>query len=265
MTEIAPEPESPAVQEIDPPATVTALPWEQFAAMFFEEHEPGEHCSIVGPTGSGKSVLGVFLARILGLRKTTDEKGGYRRPARVTVFATKPRDRTISALGWPVIRSSRDWPPGHGKEHVIVWPRTPDPGQAKIRARATIEPILRAIYQEGRQTIYVDEVATFTGRPPEGMGLRGLMAEFWQTGRSLELTVIAGTQRPVEVPRSMWSEPAWLFVFRLHDFDDLRRVGEIAGDRDELRAAVEHLGGHEFICVHRPRSGERRMFASRVE
>lgn len=258
-------PSSTTETETAPPASVQALPWADFAHLFFDQHQPGEHVSIVGRTGSGKSVLGAYIARILGLRRETDEKGGYQRPARVTVLATKPRDATISGLGWPIIRSAREWPPGHGREHVIVWPRSGDPERAKAYMRETFRPIMRAIYQEGRQTVYVDEAATFTDRPPEGLGLRGLMAEYWQTGRSLQLTVVAGTQRPVAVPRSMWSEPAWLFVFQLNDMDDLRRVGEIAGDKLELQAAVEHLSGHEFICVRRPAGGEREMFASRVE
>ena len=216
--------------------------------------------SIVGPTGSGKSVLGVCLVQLLGAKPARD-----RRPARVTVFATKPRDRTVAALKWKVIRSAREWPPGYGDEHVVVWPRVADPQHAAIRKRATFEPIMRAIYQEGGQTLYVDEAAYFEERPPSGLGLAPLMSEYWTSARSLDLTLIAGTQRPRNVSRAMWSEPTWLFVFRVHDLDDLRRVGEIAGDRDELEAAVRHLGGHEFICVYRPRAGERVMIASRVE
>lgn len=240
------------------------LTWPVFAERFFDQHRPGEHVSIVGPTGSGKSVLGAMLARILGLRKQPGDQAGHRRPAKVTVFATKPRDQTISGLGWKVIRSPREWPPGHGDEHVIVWPRPPDPQTASVRKRQIFEPIMRQIYQEGRQTLYVDEAATFEERLPTGLGLRPLMAEFWQSARSLDLTLVAGTQRPRNVSRAMWSEPAWLFVFRLHDLDDLKRVGEISGDRDQLTAAVEHLGGHEFIAVHRPRAGHREMYASKV-
>ena len=213
--------------------------------------------SFVGPTGSGKSVLGVCLAQILGSRKARDK-----RPARVTIFATKPRDRTISALGWPTIK---DWPPPYGQEHVVVWPKSSDPQTAAIRKRQVIAPIMRSIYQEGGQTAYVDEAAYFEERPPSGLGLASLMGEFWLSARSLDLTLIAGTQRPRNVSRAMWSEPTWLFVFRVHDLDDLKRVGEIAGSRAELEAAVAHLAGHEFVCVYRPRGGERQIFASRVE
>lgn len=153
-----------AVSEERPRGNVTVMPWTEFAARFAAEHEQGEHVAIVGPTGSGKSVLGLMLCQVIGQRTASDG-----RPARVVVFATKPRDRTVTALKWPQVR---EWPPGYGQEHVVVWPRPRDPETRAERQRRVFQPVMRAIYNEGGQTVYVDEIAYFEGTPPEGLGLR---------------------------------------------------------------------------------------------
>lgn len=243
---------SVAAAELAPP---TVLRWPEFAALFARTHRQGEHVALVGPTGSGKSTLGLELCKIIGSRTARDG-----RPARVVVFATKPRDRTLTALGWPKIR---EWPPGYGQEHVIVWPRGRDPEARIARQRRVFRAVMRAIYQEGGQTVYLDEISTFEEPAPEGLGLKALVGEFWRSGRSLDLTLVAGTQRPRNVSRFMWSEPTWICVFRLEDDDDFKRVREL-GDRERLEAIHDRLGGHEFVCVHRPRGGERRYYVSRV-
>ncbi len=241
-----------ARQAVEP----TVLHWPDFADLFRRAHRQGEHVSIVGPNGSGKSVLGLELCQLIGSRTASDG-----RPARVTVFATKPRDRTISALGWPRVS---EWPPGYGQEHVVVWPRPRDPETKAARQRRVFGAVMRAIYHEGGQTVYIDEAAYFERKPPNGLGLGGTMEEYWMSARALDLTLIAGTQRPRHVTLSMWSEPAWLFAFRLDDENDGKRVAEASGVRGELELVLDRLGGHEFVCVRRPRAGARELYVSRV-
>lgn len=243
-------------RELDEAPRLQVVDWPAFAELFRNEHRQGEHVSLVGPTGSGKSVLGLSLCRIIGSRMASD-----RRPARVVAFATKPRDRTVSALGWPTVK---EWPPGYGQEHVVVWPKPSDPDTAASQQRRVIRPIMQAIYREGGQTVYIDEAAYFERPPPTGLGLAGLVEQYWQTARSLDLTLIAGTQRPRLVSRSMWSEPSWVFIFRVHDEDDLKRVAEAAGGRAAIVEAASRLGGHEFLVVRRARGGERELYVSRV-
>lgn len=235
---------------------ITVVEWPAFAEFFARTHRQGEHVSIVGPNGSGKSVLGLELCKLIGTRTGRD-----RRPEHVVVFATKPRDRTVSALGWPVVK---EWPPGYGQEHVVVWPRPRDPQTRAAAQRRVFGPIMRAIYHEGGQTVFIDEAAYFERPLPNGLGLGPTMDEYWMSARALDLSLIAGTQRPRMVTRSMWSEPAWVFIFRIDDHDDMRRVAELGGGRRELADAIERLGGHEFLVVHRPRGSGRELYVSRV-
>lgn len=249
-------PRAYTADELRHPPEPTVLRWEQFQDMFAEAYEEGEHVSLVGPTGTGKSVTGVELIKIIGARRAHD-----RRPARVIVLADKPRDDTIMALhksGWPIIK---EWPPSYGQEHAIIWPRTADEKTQKNIFR----PVLDAVYQEGGQTVYIDEAAYFSDPPPDGLGLRGKLGKFWRAARSNKAAVVAGTQRPCAVPRLMWSEPSWVLIFAVEDEDDLKRVAQLSGQSLAVWNCVPKLGGHEFMCIRRQRGGDRANYVSRVD
>jgi hypothetical protein len=236
------------------------LHWEEFKIMFYDSHKQGEHVSLVGATGSGKSVTGIELCKVVGRHRAKDG-----RPTRVAVLADKPRDDTVMRLHtkdkWPIIKT---WPPSYGQEHVIIWPKGGSPSEMVKRHRAVFLPLLEQIYQEGGQTVYIDEAAYFEDTPPSGLGMRGTMSQFWRAARSNRVSMIAGTQRPTHVSRLMWSEPSWLFIFKVEDDEDLKRVAQLSGDRMSVWRTVPHLGGHEFLCVRRQRGGQHALYVSRV-
>lgn len=227
--------------------------------MFFAAHKQGEHVAIVGPTGSGKTLVGLELCKLIGQRRGKDN-----RPVRVVVLQYKPRDDTLKVIGdWPVIKK---WPPAYGEEHCIVWPRGGPPSTAAKRQRAVFAPLLDKLYAEGGQTVYIPEAAYFERHPPHGLGLGGTMEQFWSTARAQNLAVISDTQRPCRVTRLMWSEPTWVIMFRLEDSDDMKRVAQLSGRPVDVYQAARGLGEHEFLCIRRQRhAGKRELYVSRVD
>lgn len=246
------------VDEVEP----VVLQWPQFQAMFMKAHKQGEHVSIVGPTGSGKSVLELEIAKLAGARKTS---GG--RPSRVVVLGVKPADDTLMRLhkdGWPIIKT---WPPSYGQEHCIVWPRSrnwPASKQAEMQ-RKIFEPLLDEIYTEGGQAVCIDEAAFFERDRPKGLGLGSTMENFWSNSRSNNTTLIAATQRPRHVTLLMWSEPSWVIIFKPKDLRDLETVGKASGHYWEVMTIVRQLGGFEFVCVRRQNDGSNEIYVSKVE
>jgi energy-coupling factor transporter ATP-binding protein EcfA2 len=238
------------------PPRVDRARWREVQELFYQEHRQGEHVAVVGVNGSGKSVLLFELAKLRARRRATDGE-----PSRVTVLATKPRDKTIDALGWPHVKS---WPPPANEHHVIVWPPYGDPETAVARHRRVFQPLLRRIFVEGGQTVVFDEIAYFTDGPPEGLALRHIVGQYYRLGRSNDLSAMGGTQRPANVPRSFWSESDWLAIFPLYDHDDLKRVTEIGGRSDELLAAIAELDEHECLFIRR-RGSKLEMVRTQVE
>ena len=245
--------------ELNNPEPVQVLYWPDFQAMFLGAHKQGEHVAIVGPTGSGKTLVGLEICKMVGSRKASNG-----RPSSVTVLVYKPRDDTLREIlpkeEWPEIKK---WPPSFGQEHNIVWVRSG--GVAK--QRAVFIPLLDQMYQEGGQSVYIPEASHFERKPPDGLGMGGKMTEFWSAARSNKLTLISDTQRPRFVTRSMWTEPQWTIIFPPDDEDDLIAVAKLSGRKMDVLRTVNSLGEHEFLCVRRQRGngGQRALYVSRVD
>lgn len=242
---------------------LTVMQWAQFEELFRQHHKQGEHVSVVGPTGSGKSYAALQLCRIVGERK---QRNG--RPSSVTILGIKYRDDTLTRFikenDYKVIKK---WPPAYGEEHNVVWPKVKVASQRPYQHRIKFVPLLDEMYQEGGQTVEISEAAYFERPQPKGLGMSSQLEQFWSEARSGKITVVAETQRPRHVTLLMWTEPSWLIIFLPDDIADLKRVAEASGFKNQVMIAASRLGTHEFLCVARQRGqgGLRGLYVSRVD
>lgn len=208
---------------------VATLPWNEFYARM--RWEQGEHVSLIGPTGHGKTTVGDALM----LRRKY-----------VTVLALKPADTTLDNLYQHGFEKVVTWPPPAGVNRVLLWPlyRGPEdrPHQAEIMRKA-----LLGMFHDGGWTCFADELRRLTS-----MGLGPILEEWWQQGRSVLLSLVAGMQRPAWVPLAAYSQVTHLFLWRNRDEGDLKRISEMAAGvlpRKELVQIISTLGFYEFLYV----------------
>lgn len=236
-------------QRVDPAteAGIRRLKWSRLRWLFIDAWAPGEHLSVIGPTGSGKSFVALDLV----------QARASRRDAHVLVLATKRRDQTMTDLGWPIIT---EWPPSWDQRQgrrVILWPPYGRASEDVSRKRAVFMHALDEVLDEGGWTVYVDEAIYLT----EQLKMRPILDEYWNTARSADVTVVAASQGVSWVPRAALTQQQWLIAFRFSDEDTLSDVARVAGSRARFRDVIADLGEYEFLLVH-TRSGE--AFISKV-
>jgi Helicase HerA, central domain len=198
------------------------VPWRELGPHFLSvwgfprgQREP-EHLEILGQTGSGKSF---FEATIL--RERARARGSH-----IVVVATKPADKTLAALGWPIIDK---WPPNYNDNQVIYWAKAPGLGAEGIaRQRAKVAELLDRLWvADSNRIVAFDEVAYID----QDLRLRTALVRYYREGRSLGITVVGSTQRPQGVPRYMHSESAWSVFFSPKDEEDAERMAQVAGSK----------------------------------
>jgi hypothetical protein len=211
---------APDVEHVDWPVFLTRMRWRQ-----------GEHVSLIGPTGTGKTTL---MFNLLPMRRYT------------AVIGTKPRDTALSDLERSGYVRRPDLPERGQPSRVLIWPpyRTPED---RPRQRVIIRDALRTAFRAGGWCTGGDEVSYLCRR----LRLEDELLDLWEQGRSNGCTVVAATQRPAWVPLALYSQASHLFFWRTRDGRDLARIAGLNGvDPVPVRAAVAALPRHHALYVN---------------
>jgi hypothetical protein len=208
------------------------VPWSSFVAQL--DWRQGEHVTCIGPTGCGKTTLGIAL---LPMRRY------------VAALGTKPKDATLARLarqpGWSRSSELPDAGITGQPARVVVWPRyrtlADRDTQRRVMART-----LDAAFRRGGWCVFADELAYL-----DRLGLRPLMLQLWEQGRSVGCSFVGCTQRPAWVPLHAYSEASHVFVWRTTAPDDLRRLGAVSGQVDHaaMRHVIAHLPRHDALYI----------------
>lgn len=221
------------------------VPWKAFLSDDFDWRQ-GEHVSLIGPTGTGKTTLGLA---ILPRRRY------------VVVVATKPRDAALDRLIGHGYRALARWPEHIDTEagaRILLKPRMRGPADV-ANQRKVIGDALQAMFRAGGWTIFIDELRYVSGN----LRLRPILELIWLQGRSLNLSLVGGTQRPAHVPLEMYDQATHLFFWRDNDRRNLERISGLGGiDADEVRDQVANLDRHATLYVN-TRTGD--LIVTRVE
>jgi hypothetical protein len=156
-----------------------------------------EHCAILGCTGSGKTTLAAWV-----LSKAPFDQMPY-------VVIDYKNDDLIAKVN-------------RIKELDLSDPIPEKPGLYVVRPLPSdveeTEKWLWRVWEKGSTGLYIDEAYLL----PNKEAIKNILAQ----GRSLRIPVIAASQRPVDVPRSIFTEASHIVVFRLNDDRDKKTVRE---------------------------------------
>ncbi len=215
------------------------VPWEEFLAFWFD-WEQGEHVTLIGPTGGGKTTLALELL-----------------PRRdfVLAIATKQRDEVLYRLEDQDCQRVEDFHelPDEAARRIILSVPLARGSESLGEQRKVVHEALVTVYRQGGWTVYLDEVRYIT----QFLRLGTDMELLWQQGRSSHISVVAGGQRPAFIPLSAYSQATHVFFWRTNDKRDLDRIGGLGGhDSRAIASEVSRLPRHTVLYVN-TRTGEK--------
>lgn len=209
-------------------------------------YRPGEHVTILGPTGCGKTWLGYQL-----LEKAATPK----LPAVVLVM--KPRDKTV--VDWSKsagFRTVRSWPPPpkiqwfeQKPPGYVLWPKHSfDPARDDYVLHVQFRRAILDCYKRGRRILFADEAWGLVNE----LKLERELVTLWTRGRSMECGLWTASQKPTHIPLHAYSMAEHLFLHNDPDERNRERFAEIGGvDPKLVKAIVASLDLHQWLYLRR--------------
>lgn len=182
----------------------------------------GEHCLTVGQNGSGKTFFNIWLLLRIPI-------------APIIIYDTKEEPK-FSKLPASVVvdtmQEALEYKDNDTIDYIIVRP----PVQYMLKPEL-LDAMLWQHYNECRGVpAYIDEAYTFHSNGKAGPGLTALLTR----GRSRGISTIISTQRPVLLSRFCVTEAKKVYVFRLTDKSDKRRLDDVIPNYSDMDNPIKH-------------------------
>lgn len=227
------------------PIEIEGMDWnDEFLPYFKDQWQPGEHVSIIAPTGAGKTTIATGL---LGLRKyvlALDAKGG---------------DSTLEGLGyprlskWPGLKDMGRTVERNDNEGLVSRYVIGNKARSTEEMKRLYEVIREAVvgsWEMGGWTVYADELMILTD--PRQFNLRTEVDRMLIAARDRGISFVSSYQAPTWVTPMAGKQATYVFVSYTRDTDVVNRLAEILGrPKAEIRGAVRGLEKYSWIIVGR--------------
>lgn len=202
---------------------------EQFFREFKNLWTQGQHVTIVGTTGSGKTVLAESL---------------YEMRKYCVVVATKKADESLDAYGESFKRIKK-WPPNWHQKHVLFWFKPKELGDFSEQ-RQQIYNVLSDVYMVGGWTVGLDDVFFIA----DTLQMKSTLQMLYTQVRSHKVSIVGNIQRPAWVPLEVLNQASHVLIFGLKDENDVEKVGKEQGVKVVLlKRAIEALKDYDFVWI----------------
>lgn len=219
----------------------------------------GEHVTIVGPTGSGKTYLMTAM-----LDKHPDVVVLNLKPNDETLHERLPEPRWTRITHWPPPTVRRDQP-----NWVVLKPKQRRLDEAVKHQTRVVRYMFQRIYdgppgakehERGGWTIAIPDLSIVLDDLKDGDKNRQSPADQLKTlykhGRGMRISIVIDAQTPANLERLSLDQPVHFFFFRPRDRDRAERLAEIGlGFKREVMAALEGLQTCE-ACQRKNEGGE---------
>lgn len=221
-------------------------PWADVKNSF--RWKQGEHVTAVAPTGAGKTTL---FSELMPYR-------GHN-----IMLGTKMHDDTYTRIlkkGYKRIESVSEIKSYH--KNYLLWPRkTTDIDTWKQAQRDAFNEAIEMIVDQGSWTLWADETKYLC----QMLGMERALTFCLEQLRSVNATIICGSQRPAFLPLSALANASHVFLWKTPLDTDAKRLSDIGGiDAKEIMQALKELGDFEFLYI-KTRGTDAKVVRTKVE